>query len=145
MRFYSAGEQRIENGKKRRLKKDGTPDKRYPAPSEYVGERFPINSAFRVTDDMREQLRELGYYLRMSRNEILRDAVERYYYNDIDTKTAKSRSADDGRYPIKTTFRISTRTKDQMRALSYHPKKSRNEIVKEALGHYYKDKINTGD
>ena len=97
-------------------------------------------SLFRITEDTREQLRGLCFYLRMSRVEVIQHAVNRYYYND-DTKPAKMRSNDDGRYPIDTKIRISLRTKDQLRALTYHLRMTRNEVLKNAVERYYKDEI----
>ena len=141
MKFYDAESRRKAGYGERRLRVDGKPDKRFPAPSEYVGARFPINSTWRIPEDTREQFRVLAFYLRKSRNEVLSDAIERYYYNDIDTKAAKMRSSDDGRYAIKTSFRISLRTQEQMRALAYHLRKSRNEVVKDAIERYYNDVI----
>lgn len=139
MKFYDADSRRKEGFGGRRLRADGNPDKRCPAPKDYVTARFPFTSEFRITQDMRDNLRELCFYLRMTRNEILRDAVERYYYSDIDKSAVTKHSSDDGRYPIHSGFRFSLRTKDQLRALSYHLKKSRNEVVKDAIERYYKD------
>ena len=139
MKFYDADSRRKEGFGARKLRADGKPDRRCPAPKDYVSARFPLNGQVRLTEDIKGKLREMCFYLRMSRNEILSAAVERYYYSDIDKAEAATPSSDDGLYPIKSGFRYSLRTKDQMRALSYHLKKSRNEVVKDAMEGYYKD------